>query len=301
MKIFKSTSISNNYKNSVIAVGNFDGIHIGHKKVLRSAYKKAKKMKKKFGLLTFEPVPVMFFNKKIINHRLDILPQKISNLKKERLDFIIIQKFNKKFSKLTYKDFIYKILFHKIKCKYLYVSKNFKFGNKREGDVSKLKKFEKKFFYKTIITPPLKKRKKTISSTIIRKLLKSGEVKKANYLLNRKWEIIGKVIKGSQRGRKIGFPTCNILLKKYIIPKFGVYAVNVKINNISKKGIANIGYRPTFNGKKLLLEVNIFGIKKNLYNKTINVIFNKFIRPEKKFNNIIELKNQIKKDIKQAK
>ena len=301
MKIFKSTSISKNYKNSVIAVGNFDGIHIGHKKVLRSAYKKAKKLKKKFGLLTFEPVPVMFFNKKIINHRLDILPQKISNLKKEKLDFVIIQKFNKKFSKLTYKDFIYKILFRKIKCRYLYVSKNFKFGNKRKSDVSKLKKSEKKFFYKTIITPPLKKKKKTISSTIIRKLLKSGELKKANYLLNRKWEIIGKVIKGSQRGRKIGFPTCNILLKKYIIPKFGVYAVNVKINNISKKGIANIGYRPTFNGKKLLLEVNIFGFKKNLYNKNINVIFNKFIRPEKKFNNIIELKNQIKKDIKQAK
>ena len=301
MKIFKNTSISNNYKNSVIAIGNFDGVHIGHKKVLNAAYKKAKKMKKKFGLLTFEPVPVMFFNKKILNHRLDIISQKISNLKKEKLDFVIIQKFNKKFSKLNYKDFIYKILFKKIKCKFLYVSKNFKFGNKREGDVSKLKKFEKIFYYKTIITPPLKKKKKTISSTIIRKLLKSGKIKKANYLLNRKWEIIGKVIKGSQRGRKIGFPTCNILLKKYIIPKFGVYAVNVKINNISKKGIANIGYRPTFNGKKLLLEVNIFGIKKNLYNKNINVVFNKFIRPEKKFNNIIELKDQIRKDIKQAK
>ena len=301
MKIFKNTSISNNYKNSVIAIGNFDGVHMGHKKVLNAAYKKAKKTKKKFGLLTFEPVPVMFFNKKILNHRLDTLSQKISNLKKEKLDFVIIQKFNKKFSKLSYKDFIYRILFKKIKCKFLYVSKNFKFGNKREGDVSKLKKFEKNFFYKTILTPPLKKKKKTISSTIIRKLLKSGEIKKANYLLNRKWEIIGKVIKGSQRGRKIGFPTCNILLKKYIIPKFGVYAVNVKINNISKKGIANVGYRPTFNGKKLLLEVNIFGIKKNLYNKNINVIFNKFIRPEKKFNNIKELKDQIRKDIKKAK
>ena len=301
MKIFKNTSISKNYKNSVIAIGNFDGVHIGHKKVLNAAYKKAKKMKKKFGLLTFEPVPVMFFNKKILNHRLDTLSQKISNLKKEKLDFVIIQKFNQNFSKLSYKDFISKILFQKIKCKFLYVSKNFKFGNKREGNVSKLKKFERNFFYKTIITPPLKKKKKTISSTIIRKLLKNGEIKKANYLLNRKWEIIGKVIKGSQRGRKIGFPTCNILLKKYIIPKFGVYAVNVKINNIYKKGIANVGYRPTFNGKKLLLEVNIFGIKKNLYNKNINVVFNKFIRPEKKFNNIIELKDQIRKDIKKAK
>ena len=174
MKIFKNTSISNNYKNSVIAIGNFDGVHIGHKKVLNAAYKKAKKTKKKFGLLTFEPVPVMFFNKKILNHRLDTLSQKISNLKKEKLDFVIIQKFNKKFSKLSYKDFIYRILFKKIKCKFLYVSKNFKFGNKREGDVSKLKKFEKNFFYKTILTPPLKKKKKTISSTIIRKLLKSG-------------------------------------------------------------------------------------------------------------------------------
>ena len=301
MKIFKSTTISNNYKNSVIAIGNFDGIHIGHKKVLSAAYKKAKKLKKKFGLLTFEPVPVMFFNKKILNHRLDILPQKISSLKKEKLDFVIIQKFNKKFSKLSYIDFIHKILFNKIKCKYLYVSKNFKFGKKREGNVSKLKKFEKKFSYKTIVTSPLTKKKKTISSTIIRKLLQRGKIKKANNLLNRKWEIIGKVIKGSQRGRKIGFPTCNILLKQYVIPKFGVYAVNVKINNISKKGIANVGYRPTFNGKKLLLEVNIFGIKKNLYNKNINVVFNKFIRPEKKFKDIIELKNQIKKDIKQAK
>ena len=189
----------------------------------------------------------------------------------------------------------------RIGCKYLYVSKNFKFGKNREGDVAKLKKYERKFFYKTIVTNPLKKKKKTISSTIIRKLLKKGKVINSNRLLGRKWEIIGKVIKGSQRGRKIGFPTCNIFIKKYIIPKFGVYAVNVKINNTLKKGIANIGYRPTFKGKKLLLEVNIFGIKKNLYNKYIIVIFNKFIRPEKKFKNLLELKNQIKKDIKLVK
>ena len=131
MKIFKNTSISKNYKNSVIAIVNFDGVHIGHKKVLNAAYKKAKKMKKKFGLLTFEPVPVMFFNKKILNHRLDTLSQKISNLEKEKLDFVIIQKFNKKFSKLSYKDFIYKILFQRIKCKFLYVSKNFKFKKRK--------------------------------------------------------------------------------------------------------------------------------------------------------------------------
>ena len=301
MKIFKNLIISKKYHNSVIAIGNFDGVHIGHKKVLKSAFKKAKKTKKKFGLLTFEPLPVMFFNKEIKNHRIDSFQQKRLNLIKEKLDFLIIQKFNKKFSNINYKTFISKILSNKIKCNYIYVSKNFRFGNKREGNVKKLKHYEKKYSFKTIITNPIKSNAKTVSSTIIRNLLKRGNLKKANYLLNRKWEIEGKVIKGAQRGRKIGFPTCNIILKNYIIPKFGVYAVNVKINKTLKKGIANIGYRPTFNGKKLLLEVNIFNFKRNLYNKNINVIFNKFIRPEKKFKNILQLKNQIKKDIRLAK
>ncbi len=301
MKIFNNTSIQNKYKNSVIAIGNFDGVHIGHQKVLSAAFKKAKQTNKKFGILTFEPLPVMFFNKKIRNYRLDSNKQKILRLKKQKLDFIIVQKFNKTFSKINYVNFISKILFKKIKCSYIYVSKNFKFGNKREGDIRKLKKFEKIYLFKTVITSPIKKKLKTVSSTIIRNLLKKGDIKKVNHLLKRKWEIEGKVIKGSQRGRKIGFPTCNIILNKYIIPKFGVYAVNVKINRTLKKGIANIGYRPTFNGKKLLLEVNIFNFKKNLYNKNINVIFKKFIRSERKFKNILQLRNQIKQDIKMAK
>ena len=111
----------------------------------------------------------------------------------------------------------------------------------------------------------------------------------------------GKVVKGMQRGRKIGFPTCNIKLNSYTLPKLGVYSVWVKINNLKKKGIANIGYRPTFNGKSLLLEVNIFGIKRNLYKKILKISFIKFIRAEKKFKNINQLKAQIKKDIVNAK
>ncbi len=302
MKVFYNSSLKKSiYRDSVIAIGNFDGIHVGHKKVLQSALKKAKEANKKFGLLTFEPIPVMYFNKKIINHRIDSLSQKLLNLKKEKLDFIIVQKFNKKFSKINYKEFISKILFKKIGCKYIYVSKNFKFGNKREGNVKHLIANEKKYSYRTVVTSAVKQNKKTISSTKIRELIKNGNISQANKLLNRKWEVSGKVIRGSKRGRKIGFPTCNILMKNYVLPKLGVYAVNVKINKILKKGIANVGYRPTFKGKKLLLEVNIFGIKKNLYNKRINVIFNKFIRPEKKFKGILQLKDQIKKDIKLAK
>ena len=164
-----------------------------------------------------------------------------------------------------------------------------------------MKKFEKKFNYKNIVTNPYKKNKIVISSTYIRKKIRAGKIDLVNKLLDRNWNIQGKVIKGKKRGRKIGFPTCNIKLNNYVIPKLGVYAVKVKSESFTKNGVANIGYRPTFNGQSLLLETNIFGINKNLYNKVINIGFKKFIRPEKKFKNFDYLKKQIKLDIKQAK
>ena len=129
----------------------------------------------------------------------------------------------------------------------------------------------------------------------------SGKIQEANKLLNREWKIEGKVIHGKKRGRKIGFPTCNIKLGDYVVPRLGVYAVKVNGPKFNKKGIANIGFRPTFNGKKLLLETNIFGINKNLYNKEISISFTKFIRPEKKFKDLDRLKKQITIDIKETK
>jgi riboflavin kinase/FMN adenylyltransferase len=297
MIVYKNLSIKKKHKNSVIAIGNFDGLHVGHQKVLKEANKKAKKNNLKFGLITFEPVPTMFFDKSIKNHRINSLSQKIYFLKKMNLDFLVIINFNKKLSSLSAENFIEKILFKKLKSKFIFVSKNFKFGKKRLGSVKTLKKFEKKYLYKTLITSPYKKEKKIVSSTLIRKTIYNGRVKEAEKLLGRAWSVEGVVIKGVQRGRKIGFPTCNIKLNSYTIPKLGVYSVQVQINNLKKRGIANIGYRPTFSGKNLLLEVNIFGIKRNLYKKILRISFIKFIRAEKKFKNINELKAQIKKDI----
>jgi len=300
MKIYNNLKINHKHKNSVVAIGNFDGLHMGHKKVLTQAKEKAKKNKLQFGLITFEPMPVMFFNSKIKNHRINSLKQKKDQLKKLGLNFIVILKFDKLFSSLSAEEFIKKIIFSKIKSKYLYVSKNFKFGKKRKGNIDTLKKFQDIFGFKTIITNPLKSLKITISSSLIRKSISLGKIKEANKLLNRKWCIVGKVIKGEKRGRKIGFPTCNVELGNYTIPKLGVYSVTVETNSFKKRGIANIGYRPTFNGQNLLLEVNIFGINKNLYNKEIAVNFIKFIRPERKFKNLNELKKQITTDIKLA-
>ena len=301
MKIYNNTNLNKRHLNSVIAIGNFDGLHLGHQKIIYEAKTKAKKKNLPFGVMTFEPVPVMFFSKNRKDHRINSLQQKKTQLKKLKLDFLIIIKFNKKFSSLNAEEFIERIIHKKTKCKYLYVSKNFKFGHKRQGNIQTLKKFEKKFKYKNIITKPYKKNNKTISSTFIRKKIRAGEINLVNKLLRRKWCIEGKVIRGSKRGRKIGFPTCNMNLNGYVVPKLGVYAVKINGKDLNKRGIANIGLRPTFNGQNILLETNIFGINKNLYNKVINVSFKKFIRKEKKFKNFENLKKQIRLDIKLAK
>jgi len=301
MIVYRNLNIKKKHKGSVIAIGNFDGIHTGHQKVLKEAKQKAKSKKLKFGLVTFEPVPTMFFNKNVKNHRVNSLNQKISFLQKIKLDFLVIINFNKAFSNMSAENFIKKVLYKELKSEYVFISQNFKFGKKRLGNIKILKNFEKKYLYKSIVTIPQKNKNQIVSSSLIRKIIYKGRVQEVKKLLGRPWCVEGEVIRGDQRGRKIGFPTCNIKLNSYTLPKLGVYLVQVKIDNLKKRGIANIGYRPTFNGKTLLLEVNIFGIKRNLYKKTLKVSFIKFIRAEKKFKNINQLKDQIKKDIISAK
>ena len=303
IKVYKNFKISNSYKNSIILIGNFDGLHSGHQKLFKQAEKFKKKLNLKLGVITFDPIPKMFFDKKIKNYRLSNFDQKVSYFEKFNVDFLINKNFNKKFSKITYKKFIENILYKSLKIKYIFVSNNFRFGYKREGNVKLLKKFQKKYQYKLINPKPLIIKNKVISSTLIRKLLQNGELSSANKILKRNWSIEGTVEKGRMMGKKIGFPTCNIDIKNYILAKTGVYAVkvNVKKNRKIYGGIANLGYRPTFNQKKLLLEVNLFNFSGNLYNKKLSVEFLKFIRGEKKFNGIDDLRNQIKRDLLIAK
>jgi len=303
MKLYKNLDISKNHKRSIILIGNFDGVHKGHQKLFKLANSYKKKFNLNIGVLTFEPMPKMFFNQNIKNFRISNITQKNIILQKLGVDFVITQKFDKKFSKIKSDFFIKEILSKKLKANYIFVSNNFKFGNKREGNVNQLIKNEKIYDYKIIKPQPLILSQKVISSTYIRSLLEKGNLKKTNKLLGRNWSIEGVVQKGRQQGKKIGFPTCNIEIKDYVIAMPGVYAVNVKQKNSNKylKGIANLGYRPTFNQKKILLEVYIFNFSGNLYNKYLSVEFTKFIRKEKKFKNVIQLKKQIQTDLKVAK
>ena len=299
IKTYKNFKINKIHKKSVILVGNFDGLHSGHQKLFKEAQKYKKKFKLKVGVVTFDPIPKMFFNKKIKNYRISSVDQKLGHFKELEVDFLINKTFNKQFSKITCHKFIKEILSKELKAKYIFVSNNFRFGYRREGDVKLLKYYQSICDYKLINPKSLKKNKKIISSTYIRKLLEQGNLDKANKILTRRWTINGKVEKGRMMGKKIGFPTCNIDIGNYVIAKPGVYAVKAKINKTKKiyRGIANLGYRPTFNQKKILLEVNLFNFSGNLYNKKLSVEFLKFIRGEKKFIGIDELRSQIKKDI----
>ncbi len=303
VKIYKNFNIENRHKNSIILIGNFDGIHLGHQKLFSLAKIYKKKYSLKIGVLTFEPMPKMFFNKELKNFRISSLEQKIDSLKKLKVDFIINKNFNKKFSKIKSTTFIKEILKKKLKPKFIFVSNNFRFGNKREGNVKELIKFESHCAYKVIKPRPLMINKKVVSSSSIRKFLQKGSLEKAKKFLNKKWTVNGIVQKGKQLGKKIGFPTANIDIRDYVLASPGVYAVRIiRLNgNHNYKGIANLGYRPTFNGKRILLEVHLFNFSGNLYNKCLTVEFLKFIRKEKKFKNIDQLRKQIKIDLLKVK
>ena len=303
MKVYKNFNVSKNHKESIILIGNFDGVHLGHQKLFKLANEYKKKSKLNIGVVTFEPMPKMYFNKTFKNFRISNINQKNKILKNLGVDFIITKKFDKNFSKVKSDFFIKEVLSKKLEAKYIFVSNNFRFGNKREGSVKQLIKSEKIYDFKIVKPQPLILGKKVISSTYIRLLLESGNLKKANKALTRNWAIEGIVQKGRQQGKKIGFPTCNIDIKDYVIAMPGVYAVSVKQKNSKKslKAIANLGYRPTFNQKKILLEVHIFNFSGNLYNKYLSVEFIKFIRKEKKFNNVNQLRKQIQSDLKIAK
>ena len=280
---------------SVVAIiGNFDGVHLGHKKLINDAKKTAQKSKLKLAIMTFEPHPRMFFSKVSENFLIQSKDDKIKELSKLQIDYFFNIKFDSKLSSLRAEDFIKEILHNKLNIKHVVVGKDFLFGKNREGDISTLKNIGEKINLKVSTIEIVKNDNFKISSTKIRELIREGNVELANKYLGRNFSISGQVIHGDKIGKKINFPTANIKLLNHFRPAFGVYAVNITSDKFKKMiGIANIGKRPTVNYVGELLEAHIFDKNINLYDETISVEFLKFIRPEKKFNGIDDLKKQI--------
>ncbi|MEC9458764.1 MAG: bifunctional riboflavin kinase/FAD synthetase [Pseudomonadota bacterium] len=284
----------------IFALGNFDGIHLGHKEIIENVKKLAKKNKSYSGVIVFEPHPRKFFMKDKNNFYLSDIKTKKYLLESLGLDSCIVLEFNEKLAKQNPEEFVEEIIFKKIKPSHLIVGYDFRFGNKRSGNSDDLLRLCSKYNISVSIVDKQLKDGTVLSSSIVRDLIQEGDFKKAELLLGHKWLIKGKVIEGDKRGREIGFPTANLNADEIIQLKFGVYAVEVIFDGKSYKGVSNYGIRPTFDGENILLETHLLDFSGDLYGKDIIVSFVKFLREEKKFEGINSLKDQIKKDSEEA-
>ena len=288
---------------NIATIGSFDGIHIGHKKILQTLTKTAKKNNGKSILITFWPHPRYVLKKNNDFKLLTSLDEKIKLFEKNKIDILYIVDFSLKFSKVSANKFIENILLEKLKINCLLIGYNNNFGRNREGNIRYLEENKKKFDIDIISIPKQSVDKISISSTKIREYLNNGKINSANRLLGRKYSINGKIVRGNGIGRKINFPTANIEIDepKKLLPKSGVYAVEVILNKKIYLGMLNIGYNPTIKNEKKSIEVNIFEFSEDIYNNKISINFIRRIRNEKKFKNLNELKKQLIIDKKKVK
>ena len=286
-------------RGGVYALGNFDGVHLGHKEIISKVIDISKAKNIPSGVLIFDPHPRNYFNSNLDDFILSDINTRSYLLEKTKLDFLGILKFDDFMSNLSPREFIEKIIKIRVGVSHLIVGYNFKFGKNREGNVEVLSKICSEFNIDLTIIKQVKNMELTISSSKIREAIEELDFEKVKRIIGDYWKILGEVKQGDKRGREIGFPTANIMMNNLIKPDFGVYAVRIEYNNDTFDGIANFGVRPTFDKKKSLplLEVHLFDFSDNLYGKEIVVSFVDFIRKEKKFNGLESLKYQIQLDI----
>lgn len=304
MRIFKGIDELGAFKNSVVTIGTFDGAHKGHQKILSRLNDRAKETQGESILFTFYPHPRMIVFPE--NHNLKLLQtidEKIESLASFGLDNLIIYPFTKEFSRLTAFEFVRDILVEKLKVKTLVIGYDHQFGRNREGDLEFLKETAKIFDFDVEEISAEEVQEVNVSSTKIRQSLNNGNIERANEFLGRPFLCTGKVVEGKRLGRELGFPTLNIEVNNEhkILPKDGVYAVNVQIKDEHLEGMMNIGQNPTVQKnteQEKKLEVHIFDFDKEVYGAEVKVFFQKFIRDEKTFSNLEELKSQLIQDEK---
>ncbi len=300
MKILKfSKNIILPKKKRYIALGVFDGVHLGHQKLIKLTADKAKKNDGICIVVTFDPHPDKTINPKSNIFLLTTLEERISLIKDANVDVFLIIRFDKMMSEMSPEDFITKILVNSLQAKELFVGFNYKFGFQRKGNIDIFKEYGKLYKFKINILKPIIVNNTIISSTRIKDYIKSGEIKKARKLLGHNITISGRVISGKGRGREVlNFATANIeTLSDKILPNNGVYLVETIIAPKKYYGLLNIGFKPTFKEKQLTVEVHIIDFNKNIYNKLISVNILQKIRNEKFFSHPSLLKKQIEEDV----
>ena len=286
-----------------LAIGNFDGIHLGHKVIISKLIEDAKKNDKPSAILSFNPHPRQFFARQSDQYQIISEKNKQNILERLGVDYYFSLSFDQSIANLSPSEFIEKIIVNKLMINKLVVGYDFRFGKNRKGDTILLKDYSSIHGFLLEIIDPIKEdnSKEIYSSSAIRAAIGSGDIETANLMLGYKWIMGGIVIHGDKKAREMNFPTANLLPHEQVYPAKGVYAVQTLINDQQYKGIANFGERPTVGGKKLLFEVHLFDFEQDIYGKHLTVEFLTFIRGEKKFDSFALLAEQIKKDIQTAK
>ncbi|MFD1293121.1 bifunctional riboflavin kinase/FAD synthetase [Lutibacter holmesii] len=298
MKIYNDLSQYNSTNKTFVTIGTFDGVHVGHQKVIKKLIKSANKKNATSLLLTFFPHPRMVLQKDIDIKLINTIDERIQLLEKIGLEEIVIQPFTEDFSKLTALDFVRKILVNTLNISKLIIGYDHHFGKNREGNFEQLEEYGHTYDFGVNEISQKDIDNISVSSTKIRTAIENGEIEKANNFLGYYFILTGEVVSGNNLGEKIGFPTANLRIKETykLLPKTGAYLVKSELNSKTVFGMMNIGFRPTVSGKNQTIEIHFFDFKANLYGQKIQVEVVSFLRDEQKFESIEALQQQLKKD-----
>ena len=298
MKIIRSIAAFNSSEKTIVTIGTFDGIHIGHQKILKDLIRTAKKENKKSVLLTFFPHPRMVLQKDVSIRLINTIEEKSSLLEKMGLDYLIIHPFSQEFSRLSALDFVRNILANQLNTSRLIIGYDHHFGKNREGNIHQLREYSLLYDFEVEEIPAQDIDNVSVSSTKIRTALKEGRLKTANNYLGYNYMLNGTIVNGKKLGGKIGFPTANLDIKEpyKLIPKTGVYVIKTIIDAVLYTGMMNIGFNPTVEGKHQTIEAHLFDFNKDLYGRKITVELLYFLREEQKFNSIEDLIIQLNFD-----
>jgi riboflavin kinase/FMN adenylyltransferase len=282
----------------VATVGNFDGVHLGHQRLIEILAERGKRLGLPVTVVTFEPQPLEYFLKDQAPARLTCLREKLARFRELPVDQVLLLRFNLSLAALPAWEFVNQVLVKGVGVKSLVVGEDFRFGRKREGDFALLQAAADSFRFEVSTAPTLELEGMRVSSTRIRQALKQGELQLAEKMLGRPYSMCGRVMAGGKRGRELGFPTANLSLKRLKSPISGVFAVTVKgVADEPWPGVANVGARPTVEKSgRVLLEVHLFNFTGDLYGRHLEVFFHHKLRDELKFSSVLALRAQIQKD-----
>ena len=304
MKIIRGIdNLNNEFTQCVVTLGNFDGVHLGHQQLINHLIEQGKKLNLPTVVMLFEPQPLEFFSKQNAPARLTSFKEKVQLIEKLGIDYIIAVPFTQTFANMSANAFIQDWLINKLSAKYIVIGDDFQFGRDRKGDINLLQQYTQNNHFSVESMPTFVWNNLRISSTAVREALFNSDFELARCLLGRDYAIQGRVVHGNALARQLGFPTANIHLNRKKPALQGVYFVKVKncCSNQYYHGIANIGIRPTIEGKKAILEVNLFDFSGDIYGQYLDVTFVCKLRDEKKFDSLADLKQQISQDVCTAK